>query len=93
VGAVDDAVAIFGAGEEIELSFDASLPRCEPGFSRFAFLEVNGWCKDMDFLTADGQTIDPLPRSGAGGGAGAASADANRESLHRRFNTRYEGGR
>ena len=93
VGAVDDAVAIFGAGEEIELSFDASLPRCEPGFSRFAFLKVHGWCKDMDFLTADGQTIDPLPRSGAGGGAGAASADANRESLHRRFNTRYEGGR
>jgi len=101
VSEVDDAVAIFGAGEEVELAFQAALPRLESGFSRFAFLEVHGWCKDMDFLTGDGQTIEPLPRRGvadAGASPNAAAAetaaaDAKRESLHRQFNTRYEGGR
>jgi len=62
---------------------------------------VHGWCKDMDFLTRDGQTIEPLPRRGVAdagalptaAAAEAAAANAKRESLHRQFNTRYEGGR
>jgi hypothetical protein len=40
----------------------------------------------MDLFTRDGETIDPLPtRSGAG--------NAARDTLHARYNTRYQSGR
>jgi len=99
VAEVDDAVAIFGAGEEVQLNFAADVPSPRAGSVRFAFLQLHGWCKDMDFLTANGQTIEPLPRradAGAGesaSGDGAVGANAARDRLHQRFNTRYEGGR
>jgi hypothetical protein len=99
VAEVDDAVAIFGAGEEVQLNFAADVPSPAAGSVRFAFLQLNGWCKDMDFLTADGQTIEPLPRRADRGvgesasGDGAVAANAARDRLHQRFNTRYEGGR
>jgi hypothetical protein len=50
-------------------------------------LDVAGWCKDMDLLTGTGAALDPLPlRDGATPGA-------DRDAMHRRHNTRWNGGR
>ena len=82
VAATDDAVAIFGPGEEVHLEFVAPPPP-PPGWTRRIVLEVRGWCKDMDLYTKDGETVEPLP----------GRASPQRDELHRRFNTRYEAGR
>lgn len=85
IGERDDAVAIFGPGEQIHCEFAA--PGAEPrdGWTRALVLETVGWCKDMDLYTGDGQTVEPLPFQGP--------ATARRDELHRRFNTRYQQGR
>jgi hypothetical protein len=81
-------VAIFGAGEEVRLRFDArGIAPPAPGFHRTWVLEVDGWCKDMDMLTGTGATLDPLPmRSGSTG-------SDRRDALHRQYNRRWAGGR
>ncbi len=85
--ATDDAVAIFGAGEEIRLEFAAVAPPVEASWSRAWVLELDGWCKDMDPFTGLGAALEPLPlRDGF-------ESTPRREALHRRFNTRYAGGR
>ena len=84
----DDAVAIFGGGEEVRLTFDAIAQPPSEGWSRAFVLNLAGWCKDMDLLTGDGETVGPLPRRDA-----AQPEAPQRDALHRRFNTRYEGGR
>ena len=88
LAATDDAVAIFGAGEEVQLRFDAAAtPSPAPGMSRTWVLEVDGWCKDMDMLTGDGATLGPLPfRDGK-------STTPARDALHGQFNVRWAGGR
>ena len=88
LAATDDAVAIFGAGEEVQLRFDAAAtPSPAPGMSRTWVLEVDGWCKDMDMLTGDGATLGPLPlRDGK-------STTPARDALHAQFNIRWAGGR
>jgi len=80
----DDALAIFGPGEEVHLEFAApSAPAT--GWTRRLVLETVGWCKDMDLLTADGDTVAPLPARGS-------EENAVRTELHERYNTRYESG-
>jgi hypothetical protein len=88
LAATDDAVAVFGAGEEARLRFDAaSVPAPGRGFSRTWVLEVDGWCKDMDLLTGTGATLGPMPvRDGS-------TPSAARDALHARFNDRWAGGR
>lgn len=88
LAATDDAVAIFAAGEEVQLRFDAArTPNPAPGVSRTWVLEVDGWCKDMDMLTGDGATLGPLPlRDGKG-------TTPARDALHAQFNVRWAGGR
>ena len=83
----DDAVAIFGGGEEVRLEFEAELPSPSPGWSRAWVLELDGWCKDMDPFTGAGETLEPLPTREA-----TASSPA-RDALHERYNTRFAGGR
>ena len=85
LAAPDDAFAIFGPGEEVHLEFTAPPNEPPPGWSRRVELQLTGWCKDMDFYTRDGATIDPLP---ARGGATAESL-RRRDELHRKYNTRY----
>jgi hypothetical protein len=85
VGATDDAVVIFGPGEEVDLAFDASIDALRPGWSRRFVLETDGWCKDMDLYTRDGETVAPIPARG--------TPSAARDALHRRYNTRYRSGR
>jgi hypothetical protein len=81
----DDALAIFGPGEELELAFASPAEPPPSGWSREFVLEVVGWCKDMDMYTANGETVEPIPVRG-----GTTEA---RDSLHRKFNTRFQAGR
>lgn len=83
VAAQDDALAIFGPGEELQLEFEA-LPAAAPATVRRLVLETNGWCKDMDLFTRDGETVGPLPTTGRD--------PAIAKVLHGRFNTRFESG-
>ena len=58
----DDQFAVFGRGDEIALSFDAAdLPPLAPGWSRTFILHADGYCKDMDLYTAEGQAVEPMP--------------------------------
>jgi hypothetical protein len=78
VESADDAVVIFGPGEEVEMEFEAL-----PGEGIYV-LELKGWCKDKDLLTKDGETVGPVPSRGG--------ASEKRESLHQKYNTRYMAG-
>jgi hypothetical protein len=89
VAQADDAFAIFGPGEEVHLAFAAPVAPEEnppPGWSRRLVLEMVGWCKDIDFYTRDGATIEPLP---ARGPANDRSFRRRRDRLHDKYNTRY----
>src|SRR4029077_2770 len=79
LAAEDGAVAIFGPGEELQLTFAASLAAPMAGWTRRLVLGARGWCKDMDLYTRDGDTVEPLP-----GTRTAAPA-----ALQRRYTTRY----
>ncbi|NOT55084.1 MAG: tetratricopeptide repeat protein [Deltaproteobacteria bacterium] len=81
----DDAVAIFGPGEEVHVEFTAPLTPLPGGWTRRFVLETGGWTKDMDLYTKDGETLAPLPTTG--------KAVETRERLHGRYQTRYEAGR
>jgi len=80
----DDATAIFGPGEEVQLEFAAALPALPAGWHRRFVLEASGWAKDMDLYTAQGATLEPLPSTGL-------PRDA-RDALQARYNTRYRAG-
>ncbi|HEY7117782.1 MAG TPA: FG-GAP-like repeat-containing protein [Tepidisphaeraceae bacterium] len=84
----DDALAIFGPGEEVDLAFTVPEAPAPSGFTRHWVLSLSGWCKDRDLYTKDGDTLEPLPHRSA------ATADdlRRRDELHRRFNTRYRSG-
>ena len=84
ISETDDALAIFGPGEEIHLEFDAGHITLPAGWTRVAVFESNGWAKDMDLFTKDGATLAPLPASGRPAG--------RRDLLHARYNTRYRSG-
>jgi tetratricopeptide (TPR) repeat protein len=98
--ATDDAIAIFGPGEEVVLRFDpaplrelvargARLSDDEQTLIPRLVLEVDGWCKDFDLFTRDGETLGPLPtRSGE-----PLDRDSAARRLNDRFNTRYRDGR
>ena len=80
----DNALAIFGPGEEIELAFDAIAGEPPVDWSRRFVFETHGWCKDMDLYTRDGETVGPLPT--------ASAVTLQRDRLHHSYNTRYESG-
>jgi hypothetical protein len=85
---VDDAVAILGPGEEVQLEFAAGQPVADDSINRRWVLEFHGWCKDMDLFTQDGETVAPLPRNLES----PKATDGERERLHQQFNHRYEDG-
>ncbi len=82
VAPYDDAFAIFGPGEEVQIDFDAPAPTGSG--SRHYVLEVRGFAKDMDMYTNTGGTVAPLPR--------ALEAITARDTLHSKYNTRFEAG-
>jgi hypothetical protein len=81
VAATDDAVAIFGPGEAVHLEFEAPTEGPRTGWTRVYVLEVDGWCKDMDRFTRDGNTVAPIPSTG--------KDPSIPGKLHAEFNTRY----
>ncbi|MEA2709692.1 MAG: hypothetical protein QOF78_2293, partial [Phycisphaerales bacterium] len=88
----DDALAIFGPGEEISMEFAAPTDDSPPpGWSRRLVLQMVGWCKDMDFYTRDGATLDPLPARAPRDAGNAANKESlrRRDALHQKYNTRY----
>lgn len=81
----DDALAIFGPGEETHLEFASRAEPLPPGWTRRLVLELIGWCKDRDFYTQNGQTLSPLPHRDIV----APELIHRRAELHQRFNTRF----
>ncbi len=81
----DGALVVFGPGEEVALDFASPSHPIAEGATRRYILEVNGWCKDMDLFTRDGETIAPLPLLGA-------TTEAA-QTLMRDTRTRPMGGR
>jgi hypothetical protein len=87
VKSVDDAVCVFGPGEEVEMNFGAGLPAVGEGWSRDFVLELAGWCKDRDPYTKDGKTVEPMPRRE--GVDSNSEMRTKRDKLQARFNTRW----
>lgn len=81
----DNALAIIGAGESIELFFIDDLPPLEQGYHRFYLLKFKGWAKDMDILTKNGETLDPVPNNG--------KVTSRAKHLNQQYNTRFKAGR
>ena len=78
----DGALAVFGVGEAVRVSF--STPEAlEPGMHRRHVLDLGGWAKDMDFMTHTGATVDPIP----------GARDSTSASLMEATRTRYRDGR
>jgi len=84
VATADNALAIFGPGEEIHLEFLPPRISCPAGWHRQLVLKAVGWCKDTDLYTQYGDTVEPLPSRGS---------TTRRDSLHSQYNTRYQSGR
>lgn len=85
ISAIDDAVAVFGPGEEVTVEV-LEPPAAPEGWTRRLVLDVAGWCKDMDLFTGDGDTVDPMPTR-SGGPPATATVD-----LHDRTRTRFRSG-
>jgi hypothetical protein len=59
---VDDRFVIFGPGDEISVSFDASrLPQLPGGWKRSFVLRSWGYTKSSSPFVAHPDTIEPLP--------------------------------
>lgn len=56
----DDRLAVFGAGDEIVVEFEA-LPEPPAGWTRDFLLHNTGWEKDCLLNTVTGQTVEPMP--------------------------------
>ncbi len=67
----DDRMAIIGAGDGLELTFQA-MPPPKLGWKRDFILHSVGWDKDADLNTFFGQTVGPMPVGGDGGYLGPA---------------------
>ena len=58
----DDQYIIADGGDEISIDFDAQrLPQLPKGWKRDFLIYSEGWVKDGDLNTANGQTVAPLP--------------------------------
>lgn len=81
----DNALAIIGAGESIELTFSDDLDPIYPGYNRYYILKFKGWAKDMDILTQNGDTLKPIPFDG--------KITERAKNLNRKYNTRFKAGK
>lgn len=81
----DNAVAIFGPGEGVHIEFSEPETEIQAGWTRVFVVEVEGWCKDMDLYTKDGETVGPMPHLG--------EWTERAKELNRTFNTRFRSGR
>ncbi|MCH2142109.1 MAG: FG-GAP-like repeat-containing protein [Phycisphaerales bacterium] len=66
VGTPDGTVAVFGTGDAVRCRFDPV--REQPaGWVRRHVLVFHGWCKDMDLMTRDSGSVEPVPGEGSTG--------------------------
>lgn len=66
--AIDDRFVIFGAGDALEVAFDAAaLPPLAPGHVRDWLVFFDGWAKDRDPNTLEALEVEPLPFHGMSG--------------------------
>lgn len=62
---IDDDYVIVGAGDEVQMWFDAaSVPALPDGWVRDFIVHTDGWLKDGDLNSATGKTVEPLPWHG-----------------------------
>ncbi len=85
VNKADNALAIIGAGEGIELQFIDDLPKLQGGFDRYYILKFKGWAKDMDILTKGGETLNPMPYTGV--------VSNKAKALNLKYNNRFKAGK
>ncbi|NKI36523.1 hypothetical protein HFP89_15235 [Wenzhouxiangella sp. XN79A] len=84
VGEANDAFALIGPGEELDLVYPA--PPVVDGARRVVVLDVRGFAKDMDLYTDTGGRVGPLPSTPGVGDP------AKRDALHAETLTRFKGG-
>lgn len=65
VARADDCYVIMGSGEQLTLRFEAGAFGPVPAGCRRTFLlKTDSFCKDMDYYTACGDSVEPLPFHG-----------------------------
>ena len=65
---VDDQFVIMGAGDALELTFDArTLPPLPESWRRDFLVFLDGWAKDRDPNTVEALEVEPLPFHGMSG--------------------------
>lgn len=84
VETANDALALIGPGEELDLAF-AAPPRPD-GARRIVVLDIRGFAKDMDLYTDTGGQVGPLPSTPGVGDP------AERARLHDEYLTRFKAG-
>jgi hypothetical protein len=90
LGAIDDELVIMGAGDELNLKFDArSLPELRLGWKRDFLLMVDGWAKDADANTAFAKTVEPLPFHGMSAYPYPATEHFPGDEAHRKYQEKY----
>lgn len=68
VTAIEDQYVIMGAGDALELRFDAQgLPPLPEGWRRDFLVYLDGWAKDRDPNTLEALNVEPLPFHGMSG--------------------------
>jgi tetratricopeptide (TPR) repeat protein len=90
LGAIDDRLVIMGAGDELNLEFDAqSLPQLRAGWKRDFLLLVDGWAKDADANTAFAKSVEPLPFHGMSAYPYPATEHFPGDAAHREYRDKY----
>lgn len=90
LSAIDDEMVIMGAGDELNLKFDAkNLPVLRPGWKRDFLLLVDGWAKDADANTAFAKTVEPLPFHGMSAYPYPATEQFPGDAAHREYREKY----
>lgn len=79
----EGALVIIGPGEELRLDFPLPQESAPEGWTRRYVMEANGWSKDMDLYTKDGDSVAPVPGD---------ETSERRATLHGRYNGRYQEG-
>jgi hypothetical protein len=89
----DSKYVIMNAGDELSIEFDgAQVPELPSGWRRDFIFYNDGWLKDGDLNTADGQTVEQLPFHGMAsypyGAAESYPGDEEHKAYLQNYNTR-----
>ena len=85
----DDRYVVLATGDEVAISFEASLPSLPEGWRRDFLVYLHGWLKDTDLNSAYGDRVGPLPFHGMSGYPYPAGESYPDDPEHKRFLERY----